>query len=35
MVGFGHKTILSLADKVIEAIKAKHIKRIFLIGGCD
>lgn len=26
VVGFGHKTILSIADKVIDAIKAGHVK---------
>ncbi len=34
-VGFGHNTVLSLADKIISAIKADHIKHIFLVGGCD
>ena len=34
-VGFGHKTVLSIADKIIEAIKSKKINRIFLVGGCD
>lgn len=31
MVGFGHKTVLSIADKVIEAIKAGHVKVSFII----
>ncbi len=35
MVGFGHGTVLGVADKVIEAVKAGAIKRFFLIGGCD
>jgi len=26
VVGFGHKTVLSIADKVIDAIKAGHVK---------
>jgi hydroxylamine reductase len=34
-VGFGHHTILSIADQVIAAVKAGHIKHFFLIGGCD
>ncbi len=34
-VGFGHGTVLSLADKLIEEIKAGAIKHIFLVGGCD
>jgi hydroxylamine reductase len=33
--GFGHGTILSVADKVIEAVKAGDIKHFFLVGGCD
>lgn len=34
-VGFGHNTVLSLADKVIESVKSGAIKHIFLVGGCD
>lgn len=34
-VGFGHNTVLSLADKIIEKIKSGTIKHIFLVGGCD
>jgi len=34
-VGFGHNTVLSAADKIIEAVKAGKIKHIFLVGGCD
>lgn len=33
--GFHHNAILSVADKVVEAVKAGKIKRFFLIGGCD
>ena len=33
--GFGHGTILSVADKVIEAVKSGAIKHFFLVGGCD
>lgn len=33
--GFGHATILSVADKVIAAVKAGAIKHFFLVGGCD
>lgn len=33
--GFHHNVILSLADKIVEAVKAGKIKRFFLIGGCD
>jgi hydroxylamine reductase len=35
LVGFGHHTVLGVADKVIDAVKAGAIKRFFLIGGCD
>lgn len=34
-VGFSHGTVLSVADKVIEAVKSGDIKHIFLVGGCD
>lgn len=33
--GFHHNFILSIADKIIDAVKAGKIKRFFLIGGCD
>ena len=33
--GFGHNTVLSVADKVVEGVKAGNIKHIFLVGGCD
>lgn len=35
VTGFGHKTILSLADKVVEAVKSGAIKHFFLVAGCD
>ncbi len=34
-IGFGRNTVFSVADKVVEAVKAGKIKRFFLIGGCD
>jgi len=34
-IGFGHKTVLGVADKVISAVKSGAIKHFFLIGGCD
>jgi hydroxylamine reductase len=34
-VGFGHRTIEGVADKVLDAIKKKQIGNIFVIGGCD
>ena len=33
--GFGHNTVLSIADKVLAAVKAGQIKHFFLVGGCD
>ena len=33
--GFGHATVLSVADKIIEGIEEGKIKHIFLVGGCD
>lgn len=35
MTGFGHHTVLSVADKVIDAVKARAIRHFFLVGGCD
>jgi len=35
LVGFGHGTVLGVADKVIDAVKTGAIKRFYLIGGCD
>ncbi len=35
MGGFGHGSILGVADKVIEAVKAGAIKRFFVMAGCD
>ncbi len=34
-IGFAHNTVLSLADKVIEAVKSGAIKRFVVMGGCD
>lgn len=33
--GFGHGTVLSVADKVIDAVKSGAIRHFFLVGGCD
>lgn len=33
--GFGHGTVLSVADKVVEAVKNGDIEHFFLVGGCD
>ena len=35
MTGFARTTVLSVADKVIEAVKTGAIRHFFLIGGCD
>jgi hydroxylamine reductase len=35
LVGFGHNAVMSVADKVLEAVKSGAIKHFFLIGGCD
>ena len=35
MVGFARNAVLGVADKVIEAVKAKAIRHFFLVGGCD
>jgi hydroxylamine reductase len=34
-VGFGHNTVLGVADKIIEGVKSKAIRHFFLVGGCD
>ena len=33
--GFAHNTILSVADKVVDAVKSGAIKRFFVMAGCD
>lgn len=33
--GFSHRTILSMADKIIEAVKNGDMKHFYLVGGCD
>lgn len=35
MVGFARNSVLGVADKVIEAVKAGKIRHFFLVGGCD
>ena len=35
MTGFGHHAVLSVADKVIDAVKAGQIRHFFLVAGCD
>jgi hydroxylamine reductase len=34
-IGFAHTAVLSVADKVIEAIQAGAIKRFVVMAGCD
>ncbi len=33
--GFHHNTVLKLAPKILEAVKAGKIRRFFVIAGCD
>ncbi len=33
--GFARNAVLSVADRVIEAVKAGQIRHFFLVGGCD
>lgn len=35
LTGFGHKTVLSAADKVVQAVKDGAIRHFFLVAGCD
>ena len=35
MTGFGHGTVLGVADTVIDAVKSGKISHFFLVGGCD
>lgn len=34
-IGFGHGTVLSLADKIIDAVKKGDISRFVVMAGCD
>ncbi len=34
-IGFARNSVLGVADKVVEAVKAGQIRHFFLIGGCD
>ncbi|MEM3356740.1 MAG: hydroxylamine reductase [Candidatus Bathyarchaeia archaeon] len=33
--GFGRNAVLSVADKIIAAVKSGRIKKFLLVGGCD
>ena len=35
MCGFGRNAVMSVADKVIEAVKSGAIRHFFLVAGCD
>jgi hydroxylamine reductase len=34
-IGFHYSVLLSVADKIVDAVKAGKIRRFFVIGGCD
>ncbi len=34
-VGFGHHTVLGLAEQVVGAVKSGAIKHFYVVGGCD
>jgi len=34
-VGYGRNTVLSIALKIVEAVKKGDIRHFFLVGGCD
>ena len=33
--GFGHGTILSVAEQVVAGVRSRAIRHFFLVGGCD
>lgn len=35
LVGFGHKAVLGVADKIVGGVKDGSIGHFFLVGGCD
>ncbi len=35
LTGFARSAVLSVADQVVEAVKAGKVRHFFLIGGCD
>ena len=35
LVGFGHDTVLGVADKIVAGVKDGSIGHFFLVGGCD
>lgn len=34
-IGFGHHTILGVANQIVDAVKSGKIRHFYLIGGCD
>ncbi|MCK5076896.1 MAG: hydroxylamine reductase [Calditrichia bacterium] len=34
-IGFNHRTLLTFADKIIDAVKTGAIKKFVVMGGCD
>lgn len=34
-VGFARNAVLSVAGKIVDAVKKGHIRHFFLVGGCD
>ena len=35
IIGFAHNAVLSVADKIVDAVKAGKIKRFVVMAGCD
>lgn len=35
MTGFARNAVLGVADKIVDAVKAKQLRHFFLVGGCD
>jgi hydroxylamine reductase len=35
MTGFAHNAVMSVADKLVDAVKSGAVKHIYLVGGCD
>lgn len=34
-IGFAHHSVLEVADKIVDAVKTKKIKRFIVMAGCD
>jgi hydroxylamine reductase len=35
LTGFAHNAVMTVADQVIDAVKAGKIRHFFLVGGCN